>query len=268
MTSTKMLLAVFAHPDDESLLAGGMLAAAASAGADVIIVSASRGEAGPNLGGVDRGALRQRELEQAASILGARTSVCLGFPDGSLSDDVPGLADRVADLCTDWRPDFVITFASDGWYWHPDHLAVAEAVRSAVRRQAPATSIYSTTWPRHRMTRLVRAAHDRGLGTGLWGLSPAAFGSPPSEIDVVLDVTAFTRRKLTAIAAHESQVEHGALFGSLPDDLAGRYLGQEFLRLEHAATSDFARLLRTAGVGVRERAVRGRTSPSVAASTR
>ena len=117
------VLAVFAHPDDESLLAGGTLAGCARAGLEVGLLSLTRGELGeiadPALATRDDlPAVRARELEAAGRLLGVSWTECLEFPDGSLEwaaqDAVrAALAQRIADRA----PRAVITFAPEGLYW-------------------------------------------------------------------------------------------------------------------------------------------------------
>src|SRR5215469_7617350 len=91
----RTVLAVFAHPDDESLACGGTLARLADAGARVVLICGSRGESGsvsdPALvNGEGLGAVRTRELAAAASVLGVNDVIVLSHPDGDLRwDDVP-----------------------------------------------------------------------------------------------------------------------------------------------------------------------------------
>lgn len=245
------LLALFAHPDDESLLAGGILAAAAAAGMEVVIVSVTGGELGGAAG--QSGTLRARELEVAGKQLGARTAYCLDLPDGGVDTDPERLTAVVAELCERWHPNALLTFALDGWYWHRDHMAIHFAVMSTVPHAAPTTSTYVTTWPRHRMTRLARAARHNGASDGLWGLNPAAFGSAPSTFHFVVDVAAFLPNKTAAIAAHASEAKRGGLLTALPPAVAQPYLGTEFLSLAHAGDFDLPERLRRGGAKVRDR---------------
>lgn len=246
-----VLIAIFAHPDDESLLAGGILAAAASApDISVVIVSMTRGELGaPALSA----AVRPSELALAGSKLGARSAYCLDLPDAGLEADLTATAGAVAELCATLEPAAVLTFAADGWYWHSDHMAVHYAVMDMLPKASPATSVYVTSWPRHRMTRLTRATRARGAPAELWGLDPAAFGDAHGAFDYVLDVTPFLPVKMGAIAAHASQTARGSLFASLPADVAQRYLAFEFLTIARQGRFDVAERLRAVGVGVRDR---------------
>src|SRR5207253_7616462 len=102
------VVGIFAHPDDESILAGGTLAACAAAGAEVIILSMTRGEQGPianpELATPETlGAVRETELRSAGRALGVPTIECLDYPDGELesadaNEVVADLAQRLKDL--------------------------------------------------------------------------------------------------------------------------------------------------------------------------
>src|SRR6058998_3196349 len=95
------VLAVFAHPDDESIVAGGTLAACAAAGAEVLVLCATRGEQGPIAdteiaSRATLGAVRERELYAACYALGARGVECLKFSDGELDSVEAEMAVEVA----------------------------------------------------------------------------------------------------------------------------------------------------------------------------
>src|SRR5436305_12169867 len=107
--SRDCLLAVFAHPDDESLVAGGALAACAAAGVEVALVCATRGELGPiaEAGLATRetlAAAREAELRAAGRALGVSAVECLGYPDGELAwCDESALAADVGGAPRPWR---------------------------------------------------------------------------------------------------------------------------------------------------------------------
>jgi LmbE family N-acetylglucosaminyl deacetylase len=234
------VLALFAHPDDESLLAGGTLAACASAGREVALVSMTRGEEGP-IGdpAVSRerlGEVRHRELRAAARELGAASARCLDYPDGQLeSQPEQRVAAELAALIADARPAMILSFGPEGFYWHEDHVAVHRFARVALEQVAcdPPPELYEATWPEGRMTTLVAEMVSRGRPTDLWGLQPAAFGAPAGSIDLELDVTSFLAPKLRALRCHRSQLATGHLLADLPDDLAERFLGTEYFMAEH-----------------------------------
>lgn len=131
------VLAVFAHPDDETLCAGGTLAKYASAGADVRVVSLTKGGAGQirDAGAATRATLtaaREREFHAAGRELGLTETRCLDYPDGELPGiDHQVLVDLAAGLLDELDPDVVITFGPDGFSGHPDHVVVGAAVTAA-----------------------------------------------------------------------------------------------------------------------------------------
>src|SRR5262249_44384776 len=136
--SGRTILAVFAHPDDESIACGGTLARLADAGARVVLLCASRGERGSIsdtalVHGGDPARVRSRELQDAAGILGLAEVILFQHPDGDLRwADVPQLHDEIVSTIERLRPDGVITFAEDGLYWHLDHIGVHERTYTAV----------------------------------------------------------------------------------------------------------------------------------------
>jgi LmbE family N-acetylglucosaminyl deacetylase len=224
------VLAVFAHPDDESLLAGGTLAACAAAGMTVGIVSMTRGELGlaggsGAVGEAALGDLRERELIEAGDMLGAAWAHCLALPDGELASiDRAAAVDVVRQAISVRERQVVLTFSAEGLYWHPDHIATHEIVRSAF----PVSSIYQLSWPEGLLSRTVEELRRRGLPADVWGLDPSAFGVPAETIERELDVSAFLEVKLRALRCHASQLAAGHGLAELPGDLALELLGREW----------------------------------------
>jgi len=153
------VLAIFAHPDDETLAAGATLAKYASAGADVRVVSLTKGEAGQirDARVATRSTLkevREKDLDAAGNELGLTETRCLDYPDGGLSDigsrTLTGLA---AELIAQNDPDVVITFGPDGLSGHPDHIAVGAAVTAACfeMRSTRSLRLFHCHLPRSRM---------------------------------------------------------------------------------------------------------------------
>ena len=136
------LLGVFAHPDDETFCAGGTFARYAGQGAEIMVVSATRGQAG-QIRDVAAGnrrtiaAVREAELRLACSRLGIMKVRCLDHVDGTLADaGFSALVDEVAQVICEFRPDIVITFGPDGGYGHPDHITISAATTAACQRAA------------------------------------------------------------------------------------------------------------------------------------
>lgn len=131
------VLGVFAHPDDETVCAGGTLAMYAAEGADVRVVSLTKGGAGQIRDPVvaSRSTLtdvREGELRAAGKELGLTEVRCLDHADGSLAQLDPAELERiVAELLSELAPDVVITFGPDGFTDHLDHMAVGAAVTAA-----------------------------------------------------------------------------------------------------------------------------------------
>ena len=136
------LLGVFAHPDDETFCAGGTFARYAEQGAEIMVVSATRGQAGQirdAAAGRRRtiAAVREAELRLACERLGITKVRCLDHVDGTLADAAfPALVDEVAEVICEFRPDVVITFGPDGGYGHPDHVTISAVTTAACERAA------------------------------------------------------------------------------------------------------------------------------------
>lgn len=229
---TGSIVAVVAHPDDESLIAGGTLALAAGAGAATGVVSLTRGEHGPISEGMSAtrpnlGELREAELQAAARELGVSWATCLRHPDGELPwVDHEAAADELAALLAPHGPAVLLTFGPDGLYWHHDHAAARDIAVLAIRRLGKRVDLYEAVWPAGLIARLVAVAAERGLPIGLWGLEPEAFGSDRAPT-VAIDVRPALARKLAALRAHRTQIGADHLFAGLPQDLAERFLALE-----------------------------------------
>lgn len=225
------VLAVFAHPDDESLLAGGILAACVAAGLRVGIASLTRGELGPiavaDVARSELGSVRERELQAAARELGVDWARCLDFPDGDLRAVGAGVArDALAGLLEPDPPRAVLTFASEGLYWHPDHIATHGVVHAAFDG---ISAVYEVTWPQGLVEEAVAWLAESGVAVDLWGIDPRAFGTPPERIVAELDVSRFAEAKLAALRCHRTQLTAEHLLASLDDEMARALLGREWL---------------------------------------
>jgi LmbE family N-acetylglucosaminyl deacetylase len=138
--SCPRILGVYAHPDDEAFCTGGTFARYTSAGSEVMVVSATRGQAGQirsaNLATRKTIAqVREAELRLACARIGVRQVECWDYQDGTLAEvDDEELERRVAGALRDFRPDVVFTFGSDGAYGHPDHIAISRATTTACTR--------------------------------------------------------------------------------------------------------------------------------------
>jgi N-acetyl-1-D-myo-inositol-2-amino-2-deoxy-alpha-D-glucopyranoside deacetylase len=229
---TGTIIAVVAHPDDESLIAGGTLALAARAGVGTGVVSLTRGEQGPiadpSLATRERlGEVRATELGVAAHALGVDWAICLSYADGELPwVDHEAAAEELARMIGPHAPLVLLTFGEDGLYGHPDHSAAAEITTRAVRLLDGPVELYAATWRSGLVKELAAAAAERGLPHDLWGLDAEAFGAD-REPTVTIDVRPVLSEKLAALRAHRTQLGSDHLLAALPADLAERYLGDE-----------------------------------------
>ena len=135
-TDLGTILSVWAHPDDETYLAGGLMAAATDAGQRVVCVSATAGEHGTadaTAWPPDRlAAVRRWEATAAMAILGVTDHRWLGHRDGTLARVPRRIAvAQLAKLIVDVDPDTIVTFGPDGKTFHPDHQAVSSWVGEA-----------------------------------------------------------------------------------------------------------------------------------------
>ena len=148
-TEPLRLMAILAHPDDESLGTGGTLARYAAEGVEVSVVTATLGQAGrfgehrsgPEHPGPEKlGVIREAELRAACAALGVKSLSLLGYHDGRLDQaDAREAIARIAGEVRRVRPQVALTFAPDGAYGHPDHIAISQLAQSAVVAAASPT---------------------------------------------------------------------------------------------------------------------------------
>jgi LmbE family N-acetylglucosaminyl deacetylase len=205
------ILSIWAHPDDETYLAGGLMAAARDQGQRVVCVAATAGELGtddPATWSPQRlGAVRRWEAAAAMAILGVDEHGICGLPDGGLADrEVHGRA-WVARLLETVRPDTILTFGPDGMTYHPDHLAVHQWVLDEwMQRGRPGRLLYATPTVEH----LARYG-DEYEEWGMYMTDERPEGVPVAELDLrlVLGGVALDRKvaALRAMATQTSGVE-------------------------------------------------------------
>jgi LmbE family N-acetylglucosaminyl deacetylase len=180
------LLAVLAHPDDESLGNGGALAHYAGEGVETYVVTATRGQRGRYFDNADRpddetvGRVRERELHAAARELGVREVTILDYIDGSLDradprEAVAAIAGHIRRI----RPHVVLTFDQYGGYGHPDHIAISQFTTAAIVAAADQSSV--APGAAHRVAKLYYMALDQPQ----WDAYQAAFKKLVSRVDGV-----------------------------------------------------------------------------------
>jgi N-acetyl-1-D-myo-inositol-2-amino-2-deoxy-alpha-D-glucopyranoside deacetylase len=230
-------LVAVAHPDDESFGCGSTIAYATARGAEVVLVCATRGEAGEpvpgSVDGRDLGAVREEELRRAATRLGIARVELLGYrdsgfdgepPAGSLcAAPVPEVAGALAGLLREVRP--LVVLILDGSDGHRDHLRMGAATREALDRQ-PAPLLVEQCLPNSLLRRWLEEMRAVRPDTSYHALDPATLGRDDADITDVLDTSAVLDRREAAIAEHRSQVSP---FEGLSDDLRRAFLTADHL---------------------------------------
>jgi LmbE family N-acetylglucosaminyl deacetylase len=230
------LMAILAHPDDESLGNGGTLARYAAEGVEVTLVTATRGQRGwfgePSRNpGIDAlGRLREAELRTAGGALGLREVVLLDYVDGELADadSEQAICELVAHIRR-VRPQVVLTFGLDGAYGHPDHMAISQLTTAAIVRAAdPRYGHRCTARGPHSVSKLYHMAMTAERGAAY----QAAFGNVSMVIDGVerlpvispdwlvstrIDAGEHWRGAWRAVAAHRSQLPNLAHLAAMSD---------------------------------------------------
>jgi N-acetyl-1-D-myo-inositol-2-amino-2-deoxy-alpha-D-glucopyranoside deacetylase len=249
------VVVVTAHPDDEVLIAGGLLAACAAAGTPTAVVCFTRGELGEFadaslLGGRTLAEVRRAELHAACRALGVQSLRCFARRDGELSWAPRGeLTAQLARVLARLRPAAVVSFGEDGIYYHPDHIAVAQITLRAVavvRREGLRPRLYQAVWPIQTTIELIDELRRCCLPTGLWGLETGDFGIDEPLGTFSVDLHEFTRLKLRALRCHRTQLPDGHALRRVPDDVARRHLGVERFRTVGGGASGAATLRRLA----------------------
>lgn len=229
MTDGLRLLAVLAHPDDESLGFGGTLAKCAAEGIETHLVTATHGQGGrfrglpqdsPEHPGADALAvIREQELRAAAAVLGVRSVTMLGYVDRHLDAAPPReVVGRIAAQVRRVRPQVVITFDPEGAYGHPDHIAISQFAAAAVVAAADpshagegadlaphATSkFYFVAWPESAMA--AYEAAFRRMISHVDGVDRESRPWPDWSITTVIDTRAHWDTVWRAVSCHESQI--------------------------------------------------------------
>ena len=186
--------------------------------------------------------VREAELRAAGNKLGAKTVECFNYPDGELPwTDTTEIENLLSERIEHWQPQIIITFGADGFYWHPDHIAVHEltkAALSSLQNDYVSPSLYYAVYLEGRMSELAQKLESRGLNFNAWGLKPSAFGVPAADITTRLDVRAFLNAKLEALNCHRTQFSKDNTFVSLPPDLAEEFLGREYFIRDVSANGE------------------------------
>jgi LmbE family N-acetylglucosaminyl deacetylase len=237
------LLCSMAHPDDESLGMGGVLARYAAENIEISLITATRGERGwtgapeDNPGLQKLGEIRTAELHKAAAILGIQEVNFLNYIDGDLDQANPQEATRkIAGHLRRIRPHVVATFDPFGAYGHPDHIAISQLTMSAI--VAAATSDYQddAQQPPHQVQKLYymaytaedEAAYEAAFGKLLMtidGQDRGTVGWPDWALTTKIETVAYWSQVWQAIQCHRSQLPNYGLLETYSDQQHQRLWG-------------------------------------------
>jgi len=227
MAESRRLMCVLAHPDDESLAAGGTLARYASRGVETHVVLATRGERGRCETDAKRpsaetlGRVREREARDAAAVLGVREVRFLDLRDGAVDQAEPSAAiARIADELRRVRPQVVLTLPPDGGYGHPDHIGVCQFTTAAILYAADATRAAVAAQPC-----VVSKLYYVAWTEAMWNAYQALFGPlrfvvdsvvrqpvpwPDWAVTTVVDVSDYRDTVWKAMRCHRTQTERAS----------------------------------------------------------
>ena len=251
MPAELRLMCVLAHPDDESLGTGGVLAKCAAEGVATYLVTATRGERGrfgdskESPGPEVVGKAREAELLAAAKELGLREVRFLDYPDGALDkvDTAEAIA-RIAGHLRRVKPQVVITFGPEGAYGHPDHIAISQlttagivcaadplfGAQPAIGEPHRVSKLYFIAWSPKKWTAYQAAL--RKLVFNVDGDERQAVPWPDWAIATVIDTSGVWPVVWRAVSCHKTQMTIYRKLQELPEEHQRSLWGtQEFYRV-------------------------------------
>jgi len=253
------LMAVHAHPDDESIGTGGILAKYAAEGAKTTLVFGTRGEAGeilnpefvPPAPGMSITDIRMGELEKALKVLQVQSTYFLEYWDSGIDArsehhhpnafahaDLGEATKRLVEIIRNVRPHVIVTYNENGSYGHPDHIMANRVTLRAFDAAGdpgfidsqgldpwqPA-KLYYTAIPLARL----RMFHQMTLARGEKpGFDPEVLGTPDEELTSSIDVRNYLSQKLKALFSHQSQIGPDSFFKRVPEELREEAFGVEY----------------------------------------
>jgi mycothiol conjugate amidase Mca len=254
---------VHAHPDDEAIGTGGVLARYSAEGIRTVLVTATLGEEGeivvPELNTPEVKArlaeVRREELNQAVAILGVTDLEILGYRDsgmvGTESNSHPdcfnmadpdGATGRLVRLVRAYRPQVLVSYNEVGGYGHPDHIACHKTTVAAFdaagdparypQAGQPWTpqKLYYTNSPRRQFQRAWEAMQARGLPSPLEdpNFDITRFTVPDELITTAVDVGDYMRQKFDALLVHRTQIAVDGRFMTVPEDIRREMFSREY----------------------------------------
>ena len=229
MNKIGRLLAIFAHPDDESYRAGGALALLAREGAQVWVLCATRGEQGIlNLDPEETGQVRQTEMECACRALGIEKPRFLDYQDGTLPQvDEESAVGQVVRAIRKLRPQALLTWPPSGVSGHPDHVAVSRWTEKAFQLAADPAAYPEHKEAPHTVEALYHIVVPRSLAEAM--KMSHLLTVPDEEVTLTMDVSAAWDAKMAAIRCHRSQIASSPVLDA-PEEQQHLFLGTEYFQ--------------------------------------
>jgi LmbE family N-acetylglucosaminyl deacetylase len=236
------LVTFHAHPDDEAISCGGVMARAAAEGHRVVLVTATRGEQGEVAEGVLQpgetlAELRTAELWEAAGILGVARLEVLGYLDsgmmGTPNNDAPGsfwtadieeAAGRLKTILEEEAAEVLTIYDANGGYGHPDHIQV-HRVGARAAELAATPRVYEAVANAERVREGVARLREAGFEVPV---DDNEIGVPAAAITTAIDVRAYLGPKRASMAAHASQIPQASFWLSMPEPLFVEAFGTEW----------------------------------------
>jgi LmbE family N-acetylglucosaminyl deacetylase len=255
----RTLLAVHAHPDDETITMGGTLARYSAQGVRTVVVMCTTGDLGEirlrDRGDQSVAAIRDSELEAAAKQLGINRLVQLGYSDSGMAGvpenqragaffmaDISLASQKIKSVIEEERPQVMVAYDQTGGYGHPDHIKVyqvAVAAFCACDESIRPQKLYFVRFPLSWSREFVRALREAGIDAP--GSAPSGadagpdiveIGVPDDLVTTAIDVRAYVSAKLSAVACHRSQMPPDHFLRQMPEALAQRLWAYEFFSRE------------------------------------
>lgn len=248
------LVTFHAHPDDEAIGTGGVMARAAADGHRVVAVFGTGGEHGEVEegflpAGETLGERRAEETRAAAEILGVARLEFLGYTDsgmmGTPENDAPGsfwgadieeAAQRLAQILTQEDADILTIYDDNGTYGHPDHIQVHRVgIRAAEIASTP--RVFESVVNKDELIRQMEALRAAGETPPIDGPDLDELGISESLITHAIDVRPYLDVKRRAMAAHRSQIPESSFFLTMPPPVFEMAFGIEYFVLRGAPPS-------------------------------
>jgi LmbE family N-acetylglucosaminyl deacetylase len=258
----KKLMAIFAHPDDETFSIGGTLVQSAADEVEITLVVATRGEEGEIATTVDAdrsnlGEIREDELNCAAQKLGVERLYLLGYRDSGMEGDPANdhprafiqappeeVISQLVELIRKECPDVIVTFEPNGGYGHPDHIAIHRYGRQAFSAAADpaeypgkggpwqAGKLFYTAIPRSFFDEMRARMIEAGIDTSeLDWLDSDQNHWTEEDIDLIVDVADAVDEKWAALECHATQFGPDHLFRKLPGEISKSLMAKEYFAL-------------------------------------